>query len=97
MTLNEKISENMASIKKAITDFCNEYRWINDKEFCVWINYYNLQEFVDELNKIIGIEPSNSECDAQLQDNCLCIVLNKSIINENCGYDLEEIFSKESE
>lgn len=95
MTLDEKISENMASIKKAVTDFCNEYRWINDKEFCVWINYYNLQEFIDELNKIIRIEPSNSECDAQIQDNCLCIVLNKSIIDE-CGYyDLEEMFPKE--
>lgn len=82
----------MMKLKYLVWSLCSEYRWIDDDTFCVWLNYYHVHEFMDRLNKIRQIEVYDNELDAQIQDNYLCIVLNKRLFDTE---ELEEIFPKE--
>ena len=70
-----------------------EYRWIDEEKFCIWVSYHFLTYFIEMLAMTIGIEPSD-DLDAQIQPDCLCIVLNKNLIDTNV---LEEMFPKKEE
>lgn len=60
------------------------------KDFVIWVSYHFLTYLIEMLAMITIIEPSD-DLDAQIQPDCLCIVLNKNLINTNV---LEEMFPK---
>lgn len=71
----------------------DELGWINDNEFCVWVPYRYLQEFIETLTKIFGQNIfDDGGFDANMQCDGVCIDLNTAV-----GYcvDLESIFPKE--
>lgn len=54
----------------------SEYGWINPTEFCVWIRYADLADFINALNDIFGIGLfDDGGIIANMQDDCLCFDL----------------------
>lgn len=75
------------------TNMVDELGWISDDEFCVWIPYLFLKEFIEKLTDIFGNTIfDDGGFDANMQASGVCIDLNAAI-----GYiiDLETIFPKE--
>lgn len=76
-------------------DICyvQELGWINDKEFCVWIDYLVLDEFMCHLKNIFGYGMfDDGGFNANIQENCVCIDLCKAI--GEC-VDMEAVFPKD--
>lgn len=70
----------------------SELGWIDDHQFCVWIDYLWVMEFVQKLKEILGEGIfDDGGFDANMQSNCICIDLCEIIDTD----DLEEIFPKE--
>ena len=84
--------EEMELLKDICTWKAEEYRWINDDKFCVWVHYFNIEEFMEELRTICDFDPYNDVLDAQIQDYCVCIELTARLFDKD---ELEEIFPKE--
>ncbi len=74
-------------------DLVDELGWINDKEFCVWVPYYNINEFMDGLKKIFGYGIfDDGRFYANMQSDCVCIDLCDAL----GGYiDIETVFPKD--
>ena len=73
--------------------FVEELGWINDEEFCVWVPYMYLKEFMEELTKIFGYGIfDDGGFDANMQTDCVCIDLCDAI--GSC-IDVEEVFPKD--
>lgn len=73
--------------------YVQEVGWVNEKEFCVWVSYIWLREFIERLKEIFGDGLfDDGGFDANMQDDCVCIDLCEAV-----GYavDIEEIFPKE--
>lgn len=76
-------------------DMCyvEELRWINDKQFCVWIDYLVLGEFICCLKDIFGLGIfDDGGFDANMQADCVCIDLCE-VIGEYV--DIESVFPKD--
>lgn len=82
---------------KLITDeedgFINEFGWVSNTEFLVWIYYFHLDGFIEKAIKIFGDGMfDDSGFDANIQADGVCIDLCKMLD----GYlDLEAVFPKE--
>lgn len=75
------------------SDMVDELGWINDKEFCVWVPYLYLEEFMDTLTKIFGYGIfDDGGFDANMQSDCVCIDLCKAL---DAYMDLEAVFPKD--
>lgn len=94
------MSEALELYKLCCTDE-NEYNshmveelgWISDDEFCVWVPYLFLMEFIEKLTSIFSKNIfDDGGFDANMQSSGVCIDLNNAI---GCYIDLEEIFPKE--
>lgn len=73
-------------------DMVDELGWINDKEFCVWVPYLYIKEFMDTLTKIFGYGIfDDGGFDGNMQSDCVCIDLCKAL--GNC-IDLDVVFPK---
>ena len=74
-------------------DLVEEFGWINDNEFCVWIYHRDIQEFMERIVELFG----NSICDeggimVHMFKDMFCINLCDLLYSY---LDIEEIFSKE--
>lgn len=81
---------------KIVTEYefmVSEYGWISDTEFCVWVYYYNLIDFMERIKNVFGHGIfDDGGFDANMQYNGVCIDLCKMLE----GYiDIEEVFPKE--
>lgn len=72
--------------------FVDELGWISDTEFCVWVSYLYLKEFMEQLTKIFGNGIfDDGGFDANMQEDGVCIDL---CVLCDCTY-IETIFPKE--
>ena len=56
------------------SELVSEYGWINKEEFCVWVDYINLHDFMEEVKKVFGYGMfDEGGFDANMQGDCLCI------------------------
>lgn len=75
------------------SDMVDELGWINDKEFCVWVPYLYLEEFMDALTKIFGYRIfDDGGFDANMQADGVCIDLCKAL---DAYIDLEAVFPRD--
>lgn len=77
------------------SDICyvQELGWINDKKFCVWIDYLVLDEFMCRLKDIFGYGIfDDGGFDAKMQESYACIDLCAAI--GDC-VDIEAVFPKD--
>jgi len=73
-------------------NYIQEMGWINDEEFCVWINYVWIDDFMRELKDIFGYGIfDDGGFDANMQHHCACIDLCKAIGD---SIDIENMFPK---
>ena len=75
--------------------YLNNVGWVNKKNFCVWIFYEQLQEFITRLKEIFSVtmlEFYSGGFEGRLQETCICINLSQ-VIGEYV--DLEYVFPKE--
>lgn len=77
------------------SDMCyvQELGWINDKQFCVWIDYLVLSEFICRLKDIFGYGIFD-DCgfNGNMQSDCVCIDLCEAI---ESYVDIEAVFPKD--
>lgn len=74
--------------------FVDELGWINDTEFCVWVSYLYLKEFMEQLTKIFGDGIfDDGGFDANMQSDWACIDLCEAI--GGC-IDIETVLSSGS-
>lgn len=75
------------------TCMVDELGWINDKEFCVWVPYLYLKEFIDALREMFGYGLfDDGGFNANMQSDSVCVDLCYALSNY---IDLEIIFPKE--
>ena len=73
--------------------YIQELGWINEKQFCVWLSYHWIKEFIDGLKNIFGNNIfDDGGFSANIQETCVCIDLCEAV-----GHivDIEKIFPKE--
>lgn len=71
----------------------DELGWISDNEFCVWVSYLYLKEFMNKLKELFGYGIfDDGGFDANIQADCVCIDLCEAIGN---FIDIEEVFPKD--
>lgn len=71
----------------------NEFGWVSDTEFCVWIHYLLFDEFWQNIKAIFGYGFCDDGIDAVLLEDDICITL--SDITDAYDVDLEKIFPKD--
>lgn len=73
--------------------FVDELGWISDMEFCVWVSYLYLKEFMEHLTEIFGNGIfDDGGFNANMQEGCVCIDLCEAI--GGC-IDVETVFPKD--
>ena len=73
--------------------YIQEMGWVSNDEFCVWISYVWIDDFVRDLRDIFGYGVfDEGGFDARMQEYCICIDLCVAL---GCYLDLEEIFPKD--
>lgn len=73
--------------------YVQEFGWVSDSEFCVWISYWWLREFIVRLKDIFGREIfDDGGFNGNIQDDCVCIDLCEAVGH---AVDIEEIFPKD--
>ena len=74
--------------------YVNEFGWINNNEFCIWVNISIIDDFIEKLKDIFGYSFfDDGGIEASIGCDDICINL-----TEACGiYDvnLEQIFPKD--
>lgn len=72
----------------------SELGWISDTEFCVWIDYFYVHEFMKELTNICGHEVfDEGGFNANMQSDGICIDLVNALYGY--GFDFERMFPKD--
>jgi hypothetical protein len=70
-----------------------ELGWISDTEFCVWVSYFYVKEFIESLYHIFGYGIfDDGGFDANMQVGGVCIDLCEAV--GHC-IDIETVFPKE--
>ena len=81
----------MEGVKNLILSYTDEYRWIGD-DFIIWVPWYKVHAFMIQLRELIIIDTDEDmDMDAQIQNDNLCIVLNRNLIDT---WLLEKLFLK---
>ena len=72
--------------------YVDEFGWVKE-HFYVWINYWNIKDFIEKLFDIFGYGIcDDGGFDANMQSDCICIDL-EDVLG---GYiDLEDVFPKD--
>lgn len=80
-------------IVKNENNLVDEFGWITPDEFCVWILYSDIAEFINCLNAIFGIGLfDDGGISASMQDDCICFDLCELL----GGYfSIEDVFPKD--
>ncbi len=71
----------------------DEFGWINDTEFCVWINIIWLKDFMERIRKIFGA-CAFDEGGIDAKVGCDYVLFNLEDITSMYGVNLEEVFPK---
>lgn len=73
--------------------YVDEFGWISTGEFCVWVSYLWLNDFMNDLKDIFGNGMfDDGGFDANMQEDGVCIDLSEAIGDY---LDIEEVFPKE--
>ncbi len=73
--------------------YVDEFGWVSDTEFFVWINNIWFNEFISRLNDIFGYSLfDEGGIEARLGNDYVCINLNDFV--SEYGIDLEKVFPK---
>ena len=73
--------------------YVDEFGWVSDTEFFVWINLIWFKEFVDRLNNIFGYSLfDEGGIESRIGSNYVCIDLEDFV--GDYGIDLEKVFPK---
>ena len=71
----------------------DEFGWINDNEFCVWVDYLWLYEFISGLKEMFGCGLfDDGGIEANMQTDCICIDL---CVLLGSYLDIETVFPKD--
>lgn len=74
--------------------YVDEFGWVNEKQFCVWISYVWIKEFIDGLKEIFGYGLfDDGTFNGNMQSFCICIDLCAAL--DGYDIDLERIFPKD--
>ena len=73
--------------------YVDEFGWINDTEFCVWINIIWLKDFMERVRKIFGA-CAFDEGGIDAKVGCDYVFFNLEDITSMYGVNLEEVFPK---
>lgn len=70
-----------------------EFGWINDEQFCVWVSYVRMNDFLKRLIEIFGnCLFDNGGFEANMQEDVICMDLSNLLE----GYvEIEELFPKD--
>ena len=58
--------EEMELLKDVCTWKAEQYRWISNNKFFVWVHYFNIEEFIDELRTICDFDSCSDVLNAQI-------------------------------
>lgn len=73
--------------------YVEEFGWISTGEFCVWVSYLWLNDFMTDLKNIFGNGMfDDGGFDANMQEDGICIDLCEAVGDY---LDIEEVFPKE--
>jgi len=73
--------------------YVNEFGWVNNDQFLVWVNFNYFKEFIKKITEIFGYGIFDDEnFNANIQHNTVCIVLN-NVLDEYVN--VEEVFPKD--
>lgn len=88
--MNDKLFDYITNNAASHID---EFGWINDNEFCIWVSHLWLYEFVEGLKEIFGYGLfDDGGIEVNMQIDCICIDLCVLL----GGYlDIETVFPKE--
>lgn len=76
--------------------YVEEFGWISTGEFCVWVSYLWLNDFMTDLKRIFGNYIfDDGGFDANMQQDGVCINLCEALGNYLGIDDIEEVFPKE--
>lgn len=71
-----------------------ECGWVNDEQFIIWVNFYQLEDFMRHVREIVGITRfDDGGVEITLKEDHVCI----DLTNLLCGYgiELERVFPKD--
>lgn len=73
--------------------YVEEFGWISTGEFCAWVSYLCLNDFMTDLKNIFenGMFDDGG-FDANMQEDCICIDLCEAVGDY---LDIEEVFPKD--
>jgi len=75
------------------SQFVDEMGWINDKQFCVWVPYLWLREFMERMISIFGYGLfDDGGFEANVQGDGLCIDLCEAL---ESYLEIEDVFPKD--
>lgn len=87
----------LCATKKNPTGYClvDELGWINETDFCIWVNYLWLWEFLGVFKEIFGNGVyDDGGFSVQMQEDHLCINLSEALDGYLSKEDLEHIFPR---
>ena len=87
----------LCATKENSTGYClvDELGWINETDFCIWVNYLWLWEFLGYFKEIFGSGVyDDGGFPVQMQEDHICINLSKALESYLSKEDLEWIFPR---
>lgn len=74
-------------------ELVSELGWISNTEFCVWVSYLNLSDFINKAKQIFGYGMfDDGGFNASMQGDGVCIDLCQMVEGYIC---VEDVFPKE--
>lgn len=85
---------NQLELYKLVTgEYVDEFHW-EDDSFLVWVNYFWIREFIENIARILGdCIFDDGSFSGNMQRNCICIDLCDIVDKE----ELLEIFPKDED
>lgn len=73
--------------------FVDEFGWISTGEFCAWVSYWYLKDFMDKLKEVFGNGMfDDGGFSANMQEDSVCIDLCEALGDY---LDIEDVFPKD--
>lgn len=71
----------------------SEFGWCSDDSFCIWVDYRDVEEFMDKAKSIFSYGMfDDGGFNANMQSDGICIDLCEMV---GCYLTVEDVFSKE--
>lgn len=78
---------------KRLTELVSEYRWEEDDNLTVWINYTDCKELFTNVLKV----NFENYIDCTAQEDCICIEHFEHVLENYTNEEIEDIFPKNDE